>query len=106
MTAPFAALEQRLNSAVLSHLANASAVVGGGAPVDVIFDADYVLAEVGATGMAATAPAVTLPTARVPRPFSGVTVEVNYLGNVTRWRVAEHQPDGTGLSVLLLERTA
>ena len=103
---PFAALEQRANTQVMAALSNALVRVGQGEALPAIFDADYVLAEVGATGMAATAPAVTLPTARVPRPFSGVTVEVNYLGNVTRWRVAEHQPDGTGLSVLLLERTA
>lgn len=102
--APFAALEQRANAAVLDTLSNALVRLAGGHQVPAIFDQDYVVATVGDAGMAATAPAVTVPTSAVPRPFSGIAVEVTYLGAVTRWKAAEHHPDGTGLSVLLLER--
>ena len=100
----FAAIEQQVNADVLGALANASISVAGGTPFAGIFDNDYVLAEVGSSGMAATAPAITVPTAAVPAPFTGAAVEVTYLGAVTRWRAAEHHPDGTGMSLLLLER--
>ena len=41
MVAPFAALEARVNSAVLGRLANAVAAVGEGAPFGVLFDREY-----------------------------------------------------------------
>ncbi len=106
MLPPFAALEHQANAAVMATLTNALASIGGAAPIPVIFDNDYVLAEVGATGMAATAPAITVPTASVPSPHRGVAVSVQSNGGTSAWRIAEHHPDGTGLSVLLLERAA
>ncbi len=74
-----------------------------GVAVRGIFDADHVVAEVGGSGMAACAPAFTLPSAAVPDGFSGLPLA---LADGTLWRIAEHHPDGTGLSTLLLERTA
>lgn len=74
-----------------------------GQPVRGIFDADHVVAEVGASGMAACAPAFILPSQAVPAAFSGLQLT---LQDGTLWRIAEHHPDGTGLSTLLLERTA
>lgn len=72
-----------------------------GATVRGIFDAEYALAEVGTSGMAATAPVYTLPTAQVPAAPVGKLL----LLPTGRWKIAEHQPDGTGMSLLLLERT-
>lgn len=107
MDAPFAALEQRVNRAVLGRLSNAKVRIGAAKDVIGIFDNDYVVAEVGAAGMSATAPAVTLRTCDLPPGcHTGASVEIEYLGGRSWWRLAEHQPDGTGLSVLLLERTA
>jgi hypothetical protein len=53
-------------------------------------------------GIASTQPTLTLPTASVPANPVGVTAVV---ASVT-YTVAEHQPDGTGVSMLYLERTS
>lgn len=98
----FAALESRVNAAVLGHLANAVATLAGGAPVRCIFDRDYEHAGVGALGMASTQPAITLASADVPANPVGQLVQV--AGG--RFAVAEHLPDGTGMSVLVLEVAA
>lgn len=103
---PFAAAMSRVNVAVMATLSNALASIGGGEQLPVLFDADYVVADVGIAGMAAAAPAITLPTASVPMPATGQTVTLTTGDGVSIWRSAEHHPDGAGLSVLLLERTA
>ena len=103
---PFAAAERRVNDAVMRRISNALVSIAGAQPIGGIFDQEYVLAEVGATGMAATAPAVTVPTSAVPAAYEGVAVQVTSAGGATHWKIAEHHPDGAGLSVLLLERSA
>lgn len=69
-----------------------------GVSMSVIFDNAYIRADVG-TGMATTSPAITLPTASVPASPRGKAVAV---GGVN-YKVAAHEPDGTGMSVLFLE---
>lgn len=103
---PFARLEQRANAAVLGHLANATASIAGAPAVGCVFDQDHQVDTLGALGMADAAVSVTLPTADVPSPLGRPLVEVTYLGQATTWRAVAHQPDGTGLSVLLLELAA
>lgn len=79
----------------------ATAATLNGVAVNGIFDNGYALGSAGGMGFASTQPRLTLPTASVSASPVGLVVvvaSVNYL-------VAEHQPDGTGLSVLLLERT-
>lgn len=95
----FAALEARVNSATLRALSNVTASIGGADPVTAIFDEAYAVAEVG-VGVASTAPALTLATASVPAEPDGAPVLVRG----TAYTVVAHQPDGTGMSVLLLER--
>lgn len=102
----FATMEQRVNAAVIGALTNALITIGTGEAQLGIFDNDYVLADIGNTGMAATAPAAVVETASLPPVVIGQLLQVNYLGATTIWRIAEHHPDGTGLSTLLLERTA
>ena len=104
MLDPFAAAEQRANAAVMRRLANARVSIGGAQETPGIFDNAYVIADVG-NGMAATAPAITVPTGAVPSSFSGTPVTVVSAGGTSYWTMAEHHPDGTGLSVVLLERT-
>lgn len=99
MAARFAAIEARLNRAVFRHVSNADATLAGLA-VTGIFDAAYQSAEVGLSGMASTQPGFTLASASVP---AGVTGLVLVHAGVS-YTVVEHQPDGTGVSVLLLER--
>lgn len=75
-----------------------TAIVGG-QTVSVIFDNGYALGGVGAIGMASSQPTLTLATASVPANPVGTAVAVgggNYL-------VGAHEPDGTGMSRLLLE---
>ena len=79
----------------------ATAATLDGAAVTGIFDALYIQGLVGAAGIASTGPAYMLPTASVPANPVGKALVVNG----TTYSVAEHQPDGTGVSLLLLERT-
>lgn len=71
-----------------------------GADVRGIFDQAYVAAGAG-MGMSSTVPTFTLPTASVPASPVGKLLVV---GSVT-YAVAEHEPDGTGVSLLVLELT-
>ncbi len=73
-----------------------------GAAVSAIFDAPYANASVGAYGMAASVPMLTLATASVPATPVGAAAVVNG----TAYVVAAHEPDGTGISRLMLEAAA
>jgi len=77
----------------------AQTVTLDGASVSAIFDNDYELAEIGSVGMSASGPALTLATADVPADPVGASAVVGS----TSYIVAEHRPDGLGVSVLLLE---
>lgn len=73
-----------------------------GVAVSGIFDNGNSIGAVGMMGMANTTPSFMLPTASVPASPIGislVTGSASYL-------VASHEPDGTGVSVLLLEKSA
>ena len=71
----------------------------GGVRVSVIFDAASSLGNVGPSGMSSVAPVVTLPTASVPANPVGQAVAVAGKS----YTITQHEPDGTGLSVLTLE---
>lgn len=98
MTA-FAALEARVNAAALAKLANAAGVLDGVA-VEGIFDNAYMVSD-GGVGMASAGPAFTLATWSVPDAPYGK----QFVHDSITYTVAEHQPDGRGMSVLFLERT-
>lgn len=98
MSPRFAALEARLNTAVFAHISNTAATLAGNAVVG-IFDNGYALGSVGPFGMASTQPTLTLATANVPAAPEGQAAVVNGVAYV----VATHEPDGTGVSRLLLE---
>src|SRR3990167_9548760 len=100
MSAPFAALEARVNQSVFERLANAEASLNGGAAVRGIFDNGYAQTSVGIAGMATLSPSFTLATSDVPASPAGASLVVNG----ATYTVVEHQPDGTGVSVLHLER--
>ena len=72
----------------------------GGVHVRAIFDNGYALGRVGMMGMAGTQPALMLATASVAADPVGLAAVVNGVSYV----VAAHEPDGTGMSLLLLER--
>lgn len=79
----------------------APATIGGTAVVG-IFDNGHTLGAVGPFGIASAQPRLTMATAAVPANPVGQACTVAS-GTYT---VAEHQPDGTGISVLLLEVAA
>lgn len=79
------------------------ATVGGVAGVGVHFDNAYALGNVGLLGMASSQPAITLPTAQVPADPVSTSVVITAGEGAGSYTVAEHQPDGTGISRLVLE---
>lgn len=71
-----------------------------GVAVTGIFDSAYDQGIAGGMAMASTMPAFTLPTASVPTDPVGLPVVVSGVS----YTVAECRSDGTGVSVLYLER--
>lgn len=67
-----------------------------------VFDNASALGAVGFGGMATTQPAFTLPTASITGEAVGQSLVI---GAVT-YTVAAHEPDGTGVSRLILEVAA
>lgn len=65
-----------------------------------IFENAYVASN-GGVGMAGSEPIFTLPTVSVPAGPVGLS----FVHDGVTYRVAEHQPDGTGVSTLYLEKT-
>lgn len=72
-----------------------------GQPVAGIFDAAYASTNDG-IGMATSRPAYLLPAAAVPARPEGMILVVAKSGE--RFAVATQEPDGTGLTVLVLEK--
>ena len=93
---PFAPLQQRLNSAVLRRLANAQAAVQGGPPVQVIFDQPYAAPFDGRID--AAEPECTGASADLAGVQRGHTIDIGG----TSYRVERAEPDGSGLTRLLL----
>ena len=105
MFAPFAALETRLNRAVFSRLANADAYLDW-TPVSGIFDNTSALGNVGPYGMSTSMPVFTLASDQVPADVVGKPLAIGEDTATTtqvRYTVAAHEPDGTGISRLILE---
>lgn len=79
------------------------ATVGGVAGIGVQFSNGYALGNVGALGMASSQPAITLPDTAVPADPVGSAVVITQGHGVGNYLVAVHEPDGSGISVLVLE---
>ena len=73
----------------------------GGVAVSVLFSNGYSVGSVGSLGMGDTSPSISLPTALVPSGPIGLPVVVQGATYV----VAEHQPNATGVSTLMLGRS-
>lgn len=96
----FAALESRVNASVLKHLANAQATLDGVA-VQGIFKRAYIETGPG-MGMASTTPTFRLSSSLVPAAPVGKPMVVSGVN----YAIAALEPDGTGMTLLILERTA
>lgn len=71
----------------------------GGVSVSGLFDRPSQAAQVGAYGLSSSAPTYMLPTAQVPGNVIGAAL---VHAGVT-YAVVAHEPDGTGVSTLILE---
>jgi hypothetical protein len=80
----------------------ASSCTVAGQPVQAIFDNGHALGSVGPIGIATTQPRLTCATAALPADPVGAPVVVG----AASYMVTEHQPDGTGISLLLLDVAA
>lgn len=87
-TAPFFNAQHFAQEAVLGEVA----VLG-------IFDDASAVGDVGELGMATTNPTLLLPSAQVPAAVRGMQVQV--AGQ--HFTVEDAQPDGTGMTLLILE---
>ena len=114
MSAAFAALQTRANGAVFDRLSNVTATLID-REVSGIFDDDFDLAAVGLAGMASSRPVWTVPTFKIPpqianwflyftEPFNALDLNVTL--NDTIYKIVAHEPDGTGISRLILEKNA
>lgn len=102
MSTDFAAAQDRLNASVLSCLSNAQPLVNGVA-CNAIFTNPYAQSTLGmGMAMASSGPSLRLRTQDVPPSPAGKPVTVNGAA----YTIAEHQPDGTGMSVLILTGAA
>lgn len=113
LSAPFARLEERLNTSVFAHLSNAVATFDDGRTVAGIFDQPYAQSDIGSAGFAGERPTFRLPSASVPpawwAQFAGEAFDVVDAQITVRdvlYQVVRHEPDGTGMSTLVLERAA
>jgi hypothetical protein len=96
----FAALQTRVNATAIKRLGQS--VFVDGMAVTGIFENSSTFATHSQIGYEHTAPTLTVETACVPSPAVGVDVSI---GN-DDYVVFAHEPDGSGLSCLLLERRA
>jgi hypothetical protein len=71
-----------------------------GQPVRGIYDAAYLLAPMGASGISAAQPAFTLASASVPAQVFQALLVIPQ----GSFKVIESQPDGTGVTVLILQK--
>lgn len=96
MSAPFAAIEARVNAVTHAKLANVTATINY-MPVDGIFDEHYAVAFNVSEG---TRPVLQCIASAVYGDMKGAPAEVNGV----EYTVVEVQPDGTGMVLLVLEK--
>lgn len=120
LNAPFAEFEALVNRETVAHLSNAVATLAG-VEVRGIFDGPHTRGDVGMLSMADARPTFTLLTADIPvlvqrwfdpefdaeTPLPDTSPDAVDLRLVVRglaYVVTEHEPDGTGMSTLVLKR--
>jgi hypothetical protein len=103
-TTPFAKLIDSTNSAVIAGLANATIIING-AESPCVFDEAFSrgsLGDMGMGGMANTQPAITVLSTLVPDDYDRAEVWVNEQA----YSIVDVQPDGVGVSRVLLQAAA
>ena len=109
-----------MNAAVFERLSNAVAALAG-VEVHGIFDDAHARGDVGMRGMADARPTFTMLTAEIPAPVlrwfdpevdaetplpdtSPDAADLRLVVRGLAYVVTEHEPDGTGMSTLVLKR--
>lgn len=95
----FAAFQSRANASVLKHLANAQVLIGGEL-VAGIFRNPSQVAALG-LGAADTRPSVLVDSSVVPSSPVDTFIEING----TPYVIGACEPDSTGMTMLIVERT-
>ena len=95
----FAALESRVNASVLKHLANVRVLIAG-EDVGGIFRNPSQTVQLG-MGVAESRPTLSLASSAVPSAPVGTELEIDGVPYI----VSAEAPDGTGITVLFVERT-
>jgi hypothetical protein len=95
----FLAAQDRANASVLRHLANARVLIAG-VEVDGIFKNPSQNVALG-LGAADSRPSVTVASSAVPENPVDSSIDIDGAPYI----IASHEPDGTGLTVLRVERT-
>ncbi len=108
-----------MNAAVIQRLSNAVATFASGEQVSGIFDDAPARGDVGMLAMADSRPTFTLLTADIPLAVrnwfvlyvnpglsteESDAVDLRLVLRGATYRVTEHEPDGTGMSTLVLKR--
>ena len=113
MTPRFSDLESRVSGAVFARLSNAVATFDDGHTVAGIFDQPYAQSDIGSAGFAGERPTFRLPSASVPPAWWSSfaddafdVVDAQITVRDVLYQVVRHEPDGTGMSTLVLERAA
>lgn len=89
----------------------ATSVTIAGVSLKGIFDDPYALGNVGVSGMDSCRPTLTLPTVSVPAAViaqlddhSTMLDDLRFAVHGNTYQIVGHEPDGTGMSVLALEK--
>lgn len=86
------------------EFADAAVFDGAAAEVVGILDKAFDLAQIGAADVASTAPVFTLKSSDVPANVRGRYLRFgNLLAGGSRYRVMADHPDGTGITLLVLQ---
>lgn len=95
----FAALKTRVNATAFAKLSDAVATINS-VDIDVIFDDHYEVADNGFSGFAATAPAIHCLSSEI----SAVVFDEAVVVNGVNYKVAGIEPDGNGVTTLILKK--
>lgn len=96
MINPFASIESSINNACIGALANVAVTLPSSAVIRGIFDAAYA----DPLGMAGNTPQLRVSTSDVSSVATGQVLTVE----ATSYTVVGIEPDGTGISTLILRR--
>lgn len=106
----FSNLQAHMNASALSRLGQD--VLLAGVPVRAVFDQVFMGSAIGDSGIASTQSVLTMQTSDLPpqiidwfryytEPFNPIDLLINVAD--ANYKIVAHEPDGTGLSRLILE---